>query len=158
MHNCPQDLLVSFFLSSLTNHLFGLGCGVLTAPFLQNRFWSTKSVESTVWSRSLALARTLVRALSLFLSHLATVAVHKLWCSREVSLSIQFLIHTSSSPMICVCLVWLVWLICVTPSAFLTCAASVPERVLAEPFWKARDLPKGVFAINYSNICCQKSW
>jgi len=27
MNNCPQDLLLSFFLSSLTNQLSGLGCG-----------------------------------------------------------------------------------------------------------------------------------
>ena len=32
MNNCPQDLLLSFFLSSLTNQVFGLGCGLLTEP------------------------------------------------------------------------------------------------------------------------------
>jgi len=29
MNNCPQVLLLSFFLSSLTNQLFGLGCGYM---------------------------------------------------------------------------------------------------------------------------------
>ena len=34
MDNCPQDLLLSVFLSSLTNQLFGVGCGLLTATSL----------------------------------------------------------------------------------------------------------------------------
>ena len=33
MNNCPQDLLLSFFLFSLTNQHFGLGCGLLKQPF-----------------------------------------------------------------------------------------------------------------------------
>jgi len=70
------------------------------------------------------------------------VAVYKLWYSRLVSLSVQFLIHASSS--ICICLVWC---ICMMPDAFLMCVASASERVLAEPFWKKpRDLPRGVLA------------
>jgi len=69
------------------------------------------------------------------------LAVYKLWYSREVSSSVQFLIHASSS--ICICFVWR---ICITPGAFLMCTASVSEHVLAELFWKARDLPKGFLA------------
>jgi len=61
------------------------------------------------------------------------VAVYKLWYSRLVSLSVQFLIHASSS--ICICLVW-------RPDAFLMCAVSASERVLAEPFWKAPRSPE----------------
>jgi len=38
MNNCPQDLLASFFLSSLTNQVFGLGCSLLTALSFWNRF------------------------------------------------------------------------------------------------------------------------
>jgi len=67
------------------------------------------------------------------------VTVYKLWDSHEVCSSVQFLIHASSSNCIC-----LVWRICMTPCAFLMCTAPVSGRILAEPFWKARDLPQGV--------------
>jgi len=78
----------------------------------------TKSVQSVVWCRS-------------------TSWLYKLWYSRLVSLSVQFLIHASSS--ICICLVLR---ICMMPDAFLMCAASASERVLAEPFWKAPRSPE----------------
>jgi len=69
-----------------------------------------------------------------------TVAALKLQVSGVAILSVQFLIHASSS--ICICPVWR---ICMTTGAFLMCAASVSERVLAKPIWKARDLPEGEF-------------
>ena len=61
------------------------------------------------------------------------VIVYKLWDSHEVGSSVQFLIHASSS--ICICLVWRIGM---TSCTFLMCTASVSERVLAEPFRKAR--------------------
>jgi len=61
----------------------------------------------------------------------------KLQVSGVAILSIQFLIHTSSS--ICICLVWR---ICMMPDAFPMCEASASERVLAEPFWKAPRSPE----------------
>ena len=76
------------------------------------------------------------------------MAVYKLWYSRLVSLSVQFLIHASSS--ICICLVWR---ICMMPDAFLMCAASASERVLVEPFWKAPRSPE-----RSSRWLGQKSW
>jgi len=50
MNNCPQDLHLSFFLSSLNNQHFGLGCG---AVWSRNspRGW-TRTAESAVWSRN----------------------------------------------------------------------------------------------------------
>jgi len=115
----PQDLLLSHEPTRWfrRHQFFGLG-----APFIEGH-----KLPQTLWKVSLVEV------------HL--VAVYKLWDSREVGSSVQFLIHASSS--ICICLVWR---ICMTPGAFLMCAASVSERVLAEPFWIARDLPKGVLA------------
>jgi len=72
-----------------------------------------------------------------------TVAALNLRVSGVAILSVEFPIHASSS--ICICLVWR---ICMTPGTFLMCAASASEGVLAEPFWKAHDLRKGVLAQN----------
>ena len=71
-------------------------------------------MPQSLWILSLNLKARLVPAL-------------ELWVSRVVILSVQFLIHASS--LICICLVWR---ICMTPGAFLMCAVSVSERVLAE--------------------------
>jgi len=104
----PQDLLSHKPTLWFRRHqLFWFRCTIflrLESP--------TKSLESAVWSRS----------------HL--VAVYMLWYSRLVSLSVQFLIHASSS------------IICMMPDAFLMGAASASECVLVEPSWKAPRSPE----------------
>jgi len=108
----------------LTNQLFGIGATNSRRTFFLRQQTATNSLESVAGRSSPAV-----------------VAVYKLCDSRQVGSSIQFLIHASSS--ICICLVRR---ICMTPCAFLMSAASASERVLAEPFWKAHDLSKGVLA------------
>jgi len=72
--------------------------------------WFTHKVRQSLWKVPFDLQVSLV-------------AVYKQWYLRQVSLSVQFLIRTSSSINIC-----LVWCICVLPDTFLTCAASASER------------------------------
>ena len=79
----------------------------------------------------------------LFCTHISvvkiTVAALKLQVSGVAILSVQFLIPWHASSSICICLVWR---ICMMPDAFLMCAASASQRVLAEPFWKAQRSPE----------------
>jgi len=70
------------------------------------------------------------------------VAVYKVWYSRLVSLSAQFLIHASSSIYIC-----LVWRICMTTCTFLVCASVSVWTCPCEAILKGSQSPKGVFAL-----------
>jgi len=45
MNNCPEDLLLSVFLSSLMNELFGLGCGLLSFFFFNLRVFTKEQLQ-----------------------------------------------------------------------------------------------------------------
>jgi len=98
-----------------------VGCGLITVPSFQ-----AQSLLNVPFDLEVDLNAVYTMRVSL---------------ARDLSLSVQFLIHASSS--ICICIVWR---ICryVTPCAFLMCAASASERDLGEPVQDSSWSPRKV--------------
>ena len=132
MNVCPWDLL----LSHEPTLWFEL-------QFINRTIFVDHKVPQSLWT-------------VLFDLEVHLVAVCKLSDSPEMSLSVQFRIHASSSIFVCP-----VWHICMMPVVFLMCATSASERVLAESIQIISRSPGMIFrwlcrrteAVPLSSLC-----
>ena len=136
MSNCTSDSQRYFVQEDLLSHEYSIP---KTFCLTNQLFW---------------FRRTIFLRPQTNLRYQINVAALKLQVSGVAFLSVQFLIHASSS--ICI---WVVWRICMMPGAFLMCAASSSLQsiykeflyfifaiiLIREPFWKARDFYSRAF-------------